>query len=73
MASVESVRFADQIGEAAGAVWQILETNGPTKMTKLVKQVSEPRDVVMQAIGWLAREDKISIDENSRRRVVSLA
>jgi hypothetical protein len=26
---------------------------------------------VMQAIGWLAREDKIAIDE-SRNRVVSL-
>jgi hypothetical protein len=34
--------------------------------------VDEPRDVVMQAVGWLAREDKIDIEENSRSRVVSL-
>jgi hypothetical protein len=41
-------------------------------MAKLVKGVGEPRDTVMQALGWLAREDKISIAEEGRSRVVSL-
>ncbi len=73
MAAVESMPFADLIGKTAGAVWQILETNGPTKITKLVKHVGAPRDVVMQSIGWLAREEKIWIEEDSRSRVVSIA
>lgn len=61
-----------RIGEAAGQVWQYLNINGPLSITKLVKEVEIPRDLVMQALGWLAREDKISIDEESRSRVVSL-
>jgi DNA-binding IclR family transcriptional regulator len=60
-----------QIGEVAGIVWQVLSEQGPLGMTKLVKAVGKPRDTVMQALGWLAREGKISIDE-SRNRIVSL-
>ncbi len=62
----------DQIGETAGVVWKHLETYGPQKMTQLVKSVDAPRDTLMQALGWLAREDKICIEEDGRARVVSL-
>ena len=41
-------------------------------MAKLIKAVGEPRDNVMQALGWLAREDKIDIVEDGRSCVVSL-
>ena len=61
-----------QIGETAGDVWRLLEEKGPQSMTKLVKEIEAPRDTIMQALGWLAREDKISIDEESRAKVVSL-
>ncbi len=61
-----------QIGETAGAVWKTLDGNGPMSIAKLVKAVGEPRDLVMQAIGWLAREDKISIEDDRRTRVVAL-
>lgn len=60
-----------QIGEAAGAIWHVLDSNGPLSLAKLVKEVGLPRDVVMQGLGWLAREDKITIDD-SRSKVVSL-
>ena len=60
------------IGETAGMVWKALAENGPMSMAKLVKQVGQPRDTVMQALGWLAREDKISIEDQGRSRVVSL-
>ena len=73
MATVESLPLVDQIGETAGVVWQNLDQNGPMKITHLIKEVGAPRDVVMQAIGWLAREEKIWINEDSRSRVVSLA
>ncbi len=61
-----------QIGETAGVVWSVLSENGPLSMAKLVKAVGVPRDVVMQALGWLAREGKIRIEEDGRTRVVSL-
>jgi hypothetical protein len=60
------------IGEMAGEVWSTLSENGPMTMAKLVKAIGEPRDTVMQALGWLAREDKINIVEENRSRVVSL-
>jgi hypothetical protein len=61
-----------QIGETAGMVWKQLTENGPMSMAKLVKAVGEPRDTVMQAMGWLAREDKLSIEEDGRSRIISL-
>jgi hypothetical protein len=61
-----------EIGEVAGLVWKTLSESGPVTMAKLVKAVGEPRDSVMQALGWLAREDKIAIEEDGRSRVVSL-
>ncbi|QDU93358.1 winged helix-turn-helix domain-containing protein [Lignipirellula cremea] len=61
-----------QIGEAAGNVWQVLQDEGPTSLSKLVKQVDFPRDVVVAAMGWLAREDKLQVDETSRGRLISL-
>jgi hypothetical protein len=60
------------IGEAAGVVWKVLSENGPMTVAKLVKAVGEPRDIVMQALGWLAREDKLSIEDQKRGRMVSL-
>jgi hypothetical protein len=60
-----------QIGTTAGVVWQQLQENGPMSTAKLVKAVGEPRDSVMQALGWLAREDKLHI-EDGRSRIFSL-
>jgi hypothetical protein len=60
------------IGEMAGMVWCTLSENGAMTMAKLIKEIGEPRDNVMQALGWLAREDKIDIVEEGRSRVVSL-
>ena len=62
----------EQIGTTAGVVWQTLNEKGPLSFTKLAKAVGGSRDLLMQAVGWLAREDKINIDGDSRARTVSL-
>ena len=72
MATLAAVPTIQRIGETAGEVWNLLDEEGPMKMTQLIKECDAPRDFVMQAVGWLAREEKISIDEQSRARVVSL-
>ena len=59
-----------QIGETAGLVWQCIDQSGPLPISKLIKQVDAPRDGVMQAIGWLAREDKIDIQETGRGKKI---
>jgi hypothetical protein len=60
------------IGETAGTVWRTLEANGPMSVAKLLKAVGGNKDLVQQAIGWLAREDKITITEVKRTKTVAL-
>ncbi|NQT11122.1 MAG: winged helix-turn-helix domain-containing protein [Planctomycetes bacterium] len=72
MATAAPISHVEHVGETAGVVWKILHNDGPLTMAKLVKAVGRPRDVVMQALGWLAREEKISIEEDGRSRIVSL-
>jgi hypothetical protein len=62
----------DQIGDTAGLVWHHLNESGPRTLTQLVKEVDAPRDVLMQAIGWLAREDKLSFEEARGKTIVTL-
>ena len=71
MASAMEVCCVAQIGETAGAIWKVLAEKGPQSTAQLVKEIDAPRDVVMQALGWLAREDKLEI-EDGRSRTVSL-
>lgn len=62
-----------QIGAVAGQVWQFLHMHGPVTLSKLAKGVEVPRDLVMQGVGWLAREGKVRFDETPRSKVISLA
>lgn len=70
-AACNSVGVA-QIGETAGLVWDWLDTNGSASPAKIARELDAPRDLVMQAMGWLAREDKLVIEEGPRSRIVSL-
>lgn len=63
---------SESIGEAAGIVWQCLSDDGPQSLAKLKKGVDAPADVVLAAIGWLAREGKLSFETNSKAVTISL-
>jgi len=71
-ASSNNLSPVDRIGQAAGLVWQALNEKCPLSFTQLAKEVDAPKDLVVQAIGWLAREGKIDIQEKGRQRTVSL-
>jgi hypothetical protein len=71
--SAEPMSCVQQIGETAGQIWHVLADEGePVSLTQLAKRVDQPRDLIMQAIGWLAREDKVRIDENGRTKTIAL-
>jgi DNA-binding GntR family transcriptional regulator len=72
MATATGMSCVTQIGETAGSVWHALQQNGPLTVSKLTKQIDAPRDVILEALGWLAREGKIEIEESGRSRLVSL-
>jgi predicted ArsR family transcriptional regulator len=61
-----------RIGATAGKVWHFLEEHGPISVTGLAQELEVPRDLVMQAIGWLAREDKVEITEEGRTKTIYL-
>lgn len=55
-----------QIGEMAGHVWQQLSQQGPMTVNRLKESVGVPPDLLHQALGWLAREDKLDFQKNGR-------
>ena len=64
---------SESIGEAAGAIWAYLDAAGPQPIAKLKKAVDAPADTVLAAIGWLAREGKLSFEANGKSVTISLA
>jgi outer membrane biosynthesis protein TonB len=63
----------EEIGHAAGEVWGALSTgNGGVSLAVLKKSVDAPADLVLLALGWLAREDKVEIDASAKTPTVSL-
>ncbi|MCA9113977.1 MAG: winged helix-turn-helix domain-containing protein [Planctomycetaceae bacterium] len=61
------------IGLAAGEIWEYLKEHGPATQTRLTRELNLPRDLVLQGIGWLAREEKLVFREVRRSRLIELA
>ena len=69
---VSSKSCLQEIGETAGEVWKALHKHGSMSVAKLVERIGGNRDVVMQAVGWLAREGKLEISETKRAKTLTL-
>ncbi len=62
---------AAKIGENAGAIWAALQ--GGALTTKALKKATKLKEAELNlALGWLAREDKISFEENEADTLVAL-
>lgn len=61
------------IGEVAGMVFHTLREEKEMSTARLSRTVDAPRDLVMQAIGWLAREEKVVIEATSRGKIIRLS
>ncbi len=62
----------ESIGDAAGEVWRYLNSHSSVTLSKLARDIDAPRDLVMQGVGWLAREEKIVFEKGSRSKLISL-
>lgn len=49
----------EKIIETAGKIWRALGAKEEVEISSLAQLVREREDIVLQALGWLAREDKI--------------
>lgn len=63
----------EKVGETAGQIWDLLKKKGEVNMAELPKLLQEKSNVVHQAIGWLARENKIEYRTAATKTFVSLA
>ncbi len=59
------------IGETAGQVWKLLNECGPASLSSIKSCLKIKQNLILQAIGWLAREDKIRIEEKGRTVIYS--
>lgn len=60
------------IGETAGKIWKVLEKKGEMTTAQLAKETGESEFITAAALGWLAREDKISFSTKGRTRSVQI-
>ncbi len=60
------------IGNSAGKVWEFLDDNGPATITKVANETKLSKNDIHRALGWLAREEKISIVQKGRTETISL-
>lgn len=61
-----------EIGRVAGDVWALLDRDGAQTVAAIKKSVDAHADIVMAAIGWLAREDKLEFAMKGRQLTISL-
>jgi hypothetical protein len=57
--NIGHTNLTNKIGEDAGKIWRVLETNGEVSMTSIPKISEIKVQDAYSALGWLAREDKI--------------
>lgn len=64
----------EKIGINAGAVWAVLNENTGNVNLKDIKKFTKLTDKdLYAALGWLAREDKVNIEEAEKDIFVSLS
>jgi hypothetical protein len=52
-----------KVGETAGKVWHVLKTDGEMSAAQLKKATGVDDKTLWMALGWLAREDKLSFNQ----------
>ncbi len=62
----------DEIGSTAGRIWDALGNNGGLSLAQLKRKIGGSPDLLNQAIGWLAREDKIAVEKKGNSVKLSL-
>ncbi len=61
------------VGETAGTIWRYLNDQERVAITKLPKALQVKQTIVYQALGWLAREDKIEYQTEGNVTYIRLA
>jgi hypothetical protein len=60
------------IGTAAGQIYRYLDRKGTASVNQLRKDLPIGRTLLDQAVGWLAREHKLTFTQDKRTLLLSL-
>jgi hypothetical protein len=63
---------SEQVGNAAGEVWRLLNQGGPQTLAQLRKKLDGSSELLAFAVGWLAREDKLEILKDKKSILLRL-
>ncbi len=58
-----------KFGQNAGEIWKLLNDKGPLSKEEIQKFTKQNDNDFFVGVGWLAREDKISIDEKNNYKL----
>jgi len=64
--------MSERVGLTAGSIWHYLSEKGATSVTELVKEIQEEEKIIQRSIGWLAQEDKITLDTINQVETIAL-
>jgi len=62
----------ESIGKTAGEIWKYVNDNGPSTAIKIKSALGISNSQLYLALGWLAREDKITIEDHEQSHKVYL-
>jgi hypothetical protein len=61
-----------EIGKAAGIGWEYLDQHGETTLSKLKQGTKLSEQILLMALGWLAREGKLNFVQDRKSLKLSL-
>ena len=67
-----SLTLEEQIGFSAGEIYEYLHTNGTVSFSKMKKDLDLKGNFADLGLGWLARENKVEIQQKGPALKVSL-
>lgn len=70
--AVADIPVSERVGLTAGGIWNYLNQNGATPVTKLIKELPEEEKIVQRSIGWLAQEGKIMLSISEKVETIEL-
>lgn len=62
----------EMIGQSAGQIWEYLNNNGESSLTKMKKDLDLKGNFADLGLGWLAREGKVDISKKGTATKIKL-
>jgi hypothetical protein len=69
----KGIKMSELIGLTAGSIWHYLDKNGATTVAKLIQALPEDEKIIQRSIGWLAKENKITLSVVNSAETIALA